>query len=96
MLAGKDAKITFENFSFFQVLVQHFNINWNMDIRCHIWPCFFSCLQITKSDLRPYIKWAISLVIAAGHLILLKGLCGYAWVNMLTLSPPALFEKSIS
>ena len=48
----------------------------------------FLNLQITRSDIRPYIKWAVSRVIAYGHFNLPRGLCGYVWVNMLTLSPP--------
>ena len=47
----------------------------------------FLSLQITRSDVRPHIKWAVSLVIADDHLIFLMGLCGYVWVNILTLSP---------
>ena len=45
-------------------------------------------VQISRSDIRPHIKWAVSLVIL--HMvtsIFLQGLCGYIWVNILTLSP---------
>ena len=45
-------------------------------------------MQISRSDIRPHIKWAVSLVIL--HMvtsIFLQGLCGYIWVNILTLSP---------
>ena len=45
----------------------------------------FQNLQITRSDIRPHIKWAVSLVTAYGPLIFLRGLCG---VNMLTQLPP--------
>ena len=44
-----------------------------------------------KSNIGPQIKWAVSLVVADGHLIFLRGLCAYVWVNMLTLSPPKVF-----
>ena len=36
------------------------------DICCRVWPTF-SELQITRSDIRPHIKWAVSLVIAYGQ-----------------------------
>ena len=42
-------------------------------------------VQISRSDIRPHIKWAVSLVIL--HMvtsIFLQGLCGYIWVNILT------------
>ena len=45
-------------------------------------------VQISRSDIRPHIKWAVSLVIL--HMItsiFLRALCGYIWVNILTLSP---------
>ena len=44
------------------------------DIQCHGWPYSFNdfiCLQITTSDIRPHIKWTVSLVITDGHLILM-------------------------
>ena len=44
------------------------------DIWCHV------------SDIRPHMS-AVSLVIADGQLIFLRGLCGYLQVNI-TLSPP--------
>ena len=58
------------------------------DIRCHVWPYFYKQVQISRSDIRPHIKWAVSLVIL--HMItsiFLPALCGYIWVNILTLSP---------
>ena len=58
------------------------------DIRCHVWPYFYKQVQISRSDIRPHIKWAVSLVIL--HMvtsIFLQSLCGYIWVNILTLSP---------
>ena len=49
----------------------------------------FLNLQITGSDIRPHIKWAVILVIAYDHfnLPIIGGLCGYVGVNILTLSP---------
>ena len=35
----------------------------------------FIFLQITRSDIRPHVKWTVSLVIAGGHLIFIKCLC---------------------
>ena len=49
---------------------------------------FYKQVLISKSNIRPHIKWAVSLVIL--HMvtsIFLQGLCGYIWVNILTLSP---------
>ena len=49
---------------------------------------FHKQVQIRRSDMRPHIKWAVSLVIL--HMItsiFLRALCGYIWVNILTLSP---------
>ena len=41
-------------------------------------------LTITGSNIRLQAIWAVSLVIADGHLIFLRGMSGYVWVNMLT------------
>ena len=49
---------------------------------------FYKQVQIRRSDTRPHIKWDVSLVIL--HMItsiFLRALCGYIWVNILTLSP---------
>ena len=49
---------------------------------------FYKQVQISRSDIRPHIKWAVSLVIL--HMvtsIFLRALCGYIWVTILTLSP---------
>ena len=46
---------------------------------------FYKQVQISRSDIRPHIKWAVSLVIL--HMvtsIFLQGLCGYIWVNKLS------------
>ena len=53
----------------------------------------FLNLQIIRSDIRPHIKWAVSLVIAHGHFKSSSGvLCEYVWVNILTLSPPRGYD----
>ena len=47
---------------------------------CYVWPYVFRYLQITRSDIRPHIKWAITaLVIAFGHFNLPQEL---VWVCM--------------
>ena len=60
------------------------------DIQCHVWSYSFLCLQITKLDIRPHIKWAVNLVIAYDwlHLIFLRSLCRYVWVTPPSLPPP--------
>ena len=45
-----------------------------------VWP-YSSTLAITISDIRPHVKWTVSLVIADYHLISLRGVYGYAWVQ---------------
>ena len=47
------------------------------DIRCQVWTFSFSCLQVTRSNIRPNVKWVAILMIADGHLIFLGDLCGY-------------------
>ena len=73
----------------------HFSLSWvwvrllhcslipclNKDILCHVWPYSFLCLQITRSDIGPHIKWDVSRVIADDHLVLLRGLCGYVLIT---------------
>ena len=57
----------------------------------------FLNLQITRPDIRPHMKWAVSLVIAyMATLIFLRELCGNVWVNILTLSPPRVLGIRIS
>ena len=49
---------------------------------------FYKQVQISRLNIRPHIKWAVSLVIL--HMVtsvFLQGLCGYIWVNIVTLSP---------
>ena len=53
----------------------------NKDILCHVWPYSFLCLQITRSDIGPHIKWDVRRVIADDHLIFLRGLCGYVLIT---------------
>ena len=45
----------------------------------------FLNLQITRSDIRPHIKWSVWWLHMIS-LIFLRGLCGYIWVTILTLS----------
>ena len=57
---------------------------------------FYKQVQNSRSDIRPHIKWAVSQVIL--HLvtsIFLRALCGYIWVNILTLSPRGDSEKGL-
>ena len=42
------------------------------DIQCHVRLCSLLHLQIIRSDIRPHMKWAVSLVIADGDLISLR------------------------
>ena len=49
------------------------------DIRCHVWPYFFLNLQTTRLDMRPHIKWAVSLMIAFGHFIYIHIRVGNIW-----------------
>ena len=54
---------------------------------------FYKQVQISRLDMRPHIKWAVSLVIL--HMItsiFLRALCGYIWVNILTLSPRGVYR----
>ena len=47
----------------------------------------FLNLQITRSDIKPQVKWAVNLVIADGHINLPQGfvtLCGYVWAHFIT------------
>ena len=57
---------------------------------------FYKQVQISRSDIRPHIKWAVSLVIL--HMItsiFLRALCGYVWVNILTLSPRGVNQLGV-
>ena len=49
----------------------------------------FPNLQITRSDIRPHIKWADSLVIVCGHFNLPQGFVWVCMVNILTISLPS-------
>ena len=46
-------------------------LSWN--IQCHVHPYSFPMLAVTRSDIRPLIKWAASLVIADGPFNLAQG-----------------------
>ena len=55
---------------------------------------FYKQVQISRSDIRPHIKWAVSLVIL--HMvtsIFLRALCGYIWVNILTYHPEGSLKE---
>ena len=50
---------------------------FSKEIQCHVWLLFLH-LQITRSDIRPHIKWDASLVSAYRvTFIFLRGLCGH-------------------
>ena len=69
----------------FKVLCCLMTPGLSKDIRCHVWPYF---LSTCKSDIRPHIKWAVSLVnLHMATSISRQGLCGYIWVIILILSP---------
>ena len=40
---------------------------------CHVWPHSFLCLQITRSDIRSEVKWAVNMIIADSHFNLPQG-----------------------
>ena len=44
----------------------------------------FSLLANHERRHQPQVKWTVNLVIADCHLIIIRGLCGYIWVNVLT------------
>ena len=48
---------------------------------------FYAC-KSQNQNIGPHVKRAVSLVIVDGHVIFLRGLFGYVWVNLVTLSPP--------
>ena len=60
----------------------------------HVWlPCMtirFLNLQITRSDIRSHVKWAVSLVIAYGHLNLPQG---FVWVRTYLFYHPEGFDS---
>ena len=41
-----------------------------------------SAFAIHQVNIRPQVKEAVNLVTAHGHLIFLRGLCEYVWVNI--------------
>ena len=64
------------------------------DIRCHCMTIlFFLNLEITRSDIRPHIKWAVSLVITYGHFNLPQG---FVWaLLMIILTNTNTLTKSL-
>ena len=62
------------------------------DIRCHVWPNLFLNLQIIRSDIRPHIKWVVSLVIAYGHFNLPQGLAQYECMSLIRQKIPEVQE----
>ena len=78
-------------FSEFRVVSWHLNAVKTFSV---IYEHSFLCSQITQTGIRSQIKRAVNLVIAYGHLIFLGGLCGYVWVNILTL--PSLTVKGLT
>ena len=57
--------------------------------RCHVGPYSFLSLQITRADIRPQVKWAVSLALAVGPTVLPQGFLWVSYVQftILTLSP---------
>ena len=49
------------------------------EIRCHCMTILFRNLQLTRSGIRPHIKWTVSLVIAYGHVWVAYG---HVWACM--------------
>ena len=49
-------------------------------------------LQITKLEIKPQIKWAVSLVIADGHFNIPHG---FVCVNILTLLPAIVIDEQL-
>ena len=62
-------------------------LGFSKDIRCHVWPYAFLCLQITSKEIGPQTWWAVSLVLAGCHFNLPQSFVWVLWVNILTLSP---------
>ena len=78
--------------TFFYFLFFYFSFLWHLVSErtfCVTYDhTFYKQVQISRSDIRQHIKWAVSLVIL--HMvtsIFLRDLCGYIWANILTLSP---------
>ena len=53
------------------------------DIKCHVWPYFFSLLANHQNRHQTTSNWVVNLVIAMGTLIFLRSLCEYVWANIL-------------
>ena len=55
----------------------------------------FLNLQITRSDVRPHIKWAVSLVIAYGHFNLHQGFVGRYGLTYLLYRPQGMQSEGL-
>ena len=55
------------------------------DIWCHVWPYFFLRLQVTRSNTRLHVRWAVSLVIVDGCFIFFWSLCESCMVGKVKL-----------
>ena len=64
------------------------------DIQCHVWPYSFLCLRITRVDIRPQEKWAVSLVIADGNLIFFGVCVGMSGLICSCYDPQGLHVKA--
>ena len=54
---------------------------FSKDIRCPIELHSFVCLQVTRTDIRPQVKYDVSLVIADSRLVFSRGLCEYVGID---------------
>ena len=57
------------------------------DIRCHVWPYFFYTCKSPVQTSGHALSWLSAWWLHMVNLIFLRGLCGYVWVNILTLLP---------
>ena len=62
-------------------------------IQCHVGQYSFVSPNQTSGHTK---SWAVSLVIAADHLIFLRCLCGCVWVNIFTLAPPRVLSSRMN
>ena len=58
---------------------------WGHSVSCMT--ILFQNLQITRSDIRSHTKWLSAWWLHMVTSVFLRGLCGYIWVNILTVSP---------
>ena len=57
------------------------------DIQCHVWPHFFWNCKSPDQTLGHTWNWVSAWWLRMVSSIFLRGLCGYIWDNILTLSP---------